>query len=145
MSSLIRKKRRVRAKSGKTYMRTMSVRTSDVVKKHGAKLLAGAALTAGAFAVSKRRAALRQSAHRIVASSFTGTVAGNIAEHYGEEFGKRAGRKLGAAVGKHLSRRARAAVNHFAEVVGGIVGTAAATHIAKGVISSTVKATRKRR
>lgn len=145
MGALVKKKRRVRTKSGKTYMRTMYVRSTDVAKKHGAKLLAGAALTAGVLAAGRHSRTVRQGAHRMVASSFAGTVAGNVAEHYGEQFGKAAGRRLAAAVGKHLSRRTREAVNSFAEVVGGIVGTAAATHIAKGALSSAAKATRRRK
>lgn len=131
MSGLTRKKIRVRSKSGKTYQRSVMVRATDAIKRHGGKLLAGAALAgAAAYAYHKRadiqphmnRAALSKHASNALhsANKWRMTEGANMAKrvvegvgtalatHYiakaAGAFGEKAGRRIGGKRGKEFGR-----------------------------------------
>lgn len=131
MSGLTRKKIRVRSKSGKTYQRSVMVRATDAIKRHGGKLLAGAALAgAAAYAYHKRadiqphmnRAALSKHASNALhsANKWRMTEGANIAKrvvegvgtavatHYAVKalghYGERAGKRLGGRRGAEFGK-----------------------------------------
>ena len=125
MSGLTRKKIRVRSKSGKTYQRSVMVRATDAIKRHGGKLLAGAALAgAAAYAYHKRadiqphmnRAALSKRASNALhsANKWRMTEGANMA--------KRVVEGVGTALATHYIAKA---VGNAGQRVGRSVGRAA--------------------
>ncbi len=146
MVGLVRKKVRVRGKGGKTYMRSVMVRAQGAVRKHGAKVLAGAALLGTAFLAHKNRDRLgshfktamhsadvwRRSKGANLAGKLIRAGATGIASHYGEKLGKHVGAKVGKRVaGKHGSE--------FGEVVGGALGSTAIEHATSDRIERAAK------
>jgi hypothetical protein len=135
MAGLTRKKVRVRGKNGKSFMRSVMVRAQGAVQRHGAKVLAGAALLGTALLAHKNREQLGSHAKTLMhtadvwrrskGANLAGTLirsgAKSVASHYGNKLGSHVGAKVGKRIaGKHG--------REFGEVVGGALGSASVEH-----------------
>lgn len=153
MTGLVRKKVRVRGKGGKSFMRSVMVRAQGAVQRHGAKVLAGAALLGTAFLAHKNREHLgshaktlmhsadvwRRSKGAALAGKLIRSGATGIASHYGEKLGKAAGGKIGNAVGKRLNKRGGKHGREFGETLGEVLGGATALHATESHIDRAAK------
>lgn len=148
MAGLIKKKIRVRSKSGKSFLRSIMVRSQNAVKQHGSKVLAGAALLGGAYMANKNKSQIgykagtalhgadmwRRSKGATLAGKIITAAASSLASHYGEKAGRRLGEKAGKRLG---GKHGRELGGVLGESVGGVV----ASHIVESRAERAAKAT----
>lgn len=148
---LQRKRVTVRTKRGKVYQRSMLVRGTDAVKRvlrnHGGKLLAGAAIASGAALAYHKREAIKPHLTRQALSDHAGAAAkgfhkwrmtegANMAKRVVEGVGTALATHYIAKAAGHLGERAGKRVGgkrgaEFGRVAAEAVGTATFGHAAE--------------
>lgn len=126
---LQRKRVTVRTKHGKVYQRSMLVRGTDAVKRvlrnHGGKLLAGAAIASGAALAYHKREAIKPHLTRQALSDHAGAAAKGFHKWRmteGANMAKRVVEGVGTALATHYIAKA---VGNAGQRVGRSVGRAA--------------------